>query len=166
MDKKAFSEHVARLAEIAAVLEKLPAEVRSQAFDILAPYATGGKLIEKPKDDDHRAGDDPDKSSEDFFASFNHDKPSDNVRLLAAYLYSQYGTAPFTVEELETLASDVGITVPERIDMTLRAAKEGGKSLFNSPSRGQFKPTVHGEACMKEQYKVKKGKKPKPAANE
>jgi hypothetical protein len=171
VDKKTFSERVARLEEIAAVLQKLPAEVRSQAFDVLAPYATGGKATssEKPKPNDSVRkpdDDDPDTERAEFFGAFDHDKPSDNLKLVAAYLYSQHGSTPFTAEELKTLADDVGITVPERIDMTLRQATVDGKSLFNNPSRGQFKPTVHGEAYMKKQYKVKKGKKPKPVTSE
>src|SRR5438132_4946013 len=63
-----------------------------------------------------------DETREEFFSAHNHDDPSDNVRLIAAYLYREYGTAPFTVKELEKLADNIGVTVPTRIDMTLKTA--------------------------------------------
>src|SRR6266446_5487493 len=100
---------------------------------------------------------------EEFFSAYNHDDPSDNVRLIAAYLYREHGVASFTTKEVKALAEEVGVTVPERIDMTLKQARKDGKNLFSSPSQGRFKATVHGEAYLKSEYKVKKGRKPKSA---
>jgi hypothetical protein len=30
-------------------------------------------------------------TEEEFFNAFNHDKPADNIRLIAAYFYREYG---------------------------------------------------------------------------
>ena len=168
MDDKVFKQRVARLERVAAVVEKLPTEIRAQAFSLLEPYVTGDVVPERlaPKRPHEAAEDTPenDDTREAFFGAHNHEDPSDNVRLLTAYLYREHGSAPYTVQELKTLADDVGVTVPERIDMTLRSAKEDGKKLYASSGRGLFKPTVHGEAHFKSQYNVKKGRKPKPVA--
>jgi len=59
----------------------------------------------------------------------------------------------------------VGLTVPQRLDKTLLNAKEKGKALFTRAGRGQFKPTVHGEKYLKEQYSVTKGTQKKPEEN-
>ena len=59
-------------------------------------------------------------------------------------------------------AKDVGITIPERVDLTFLSAKEKGKNLFARAGLGKFKPTVHGEAYLKTTYSVKKGKKTRP----
>jgi hypothetical protein len=57
------------------------------------------------------------------------------------------------------MADDAGVTIPDRLNMTLAAAVENGKQLFASAGRGLFKPTVHGEIYLKTTYGVKKGTK-------
>jgi len=101
-------------------------------------------------------------SREAFFAELKNGKPSDNALATAAYHYSQYGSTEFSVEEMRELADDVGVTVPERLDMTYVQAKRNGHRLFRRGGRGAFRPTVHGEAFFKEAYKVSKGTNRKP----
>jgi hypothetical protein len=84
------------------------------------------------------------------------------VKLIAAYLYNEYGSEPFSAEEVKNTSDDVGITIPARIDMTLLEAKDKGKKLFKKIGRGTYKPTVHGEAYLKEKYNVAKGTKRRP----
>lgn len=160
MDEKEFKSRTTRLEQVAKVIEKLPTEVRSEAFDLLKAWVTdqnpsspGKKATHKPK---HHDSDD---SEEAFFASFDHDKPADNARLIAAYFYREYGAEPFSTDEVRQKADSVGITIPARIDMTFQTAKEKGKKLFGRAGRGEFKPTVHGEAYLKVTYSVKKGTK-------
>ncbi len=80
---------------------------------------------------------------------------------IAAYHYSQYGKEPISYDEVRQIAGDVGLTIPERVDMTFKSAKEKGKSLFQNSGRGKTKPTVHGETYLKENFSVRKGKKKK-----
>jgi hypothetical protein len=47
MDEKAFKARVARLEEVGKVLEKLPAEVRASAFELLKGYV-GGEATAPP----------------------------------------------------------------------------------------------------------------------
>jgi hypothetical protein len=120
-------------------LEKLPSEIRQAAFELLQSYVTETstedveKMKEKEKDKIKLKGEW--KSKEDFFESFTHDKPADNIKLIAAYLYHEYGSEPFSIEE--------------------------GKKLFSKSGKGKFKPTVHGEAYLKTQYNITKGTKKK-----
>jgi hypothetical protein len=146
-------------------LEKLPSEIRQAAFELLQSYVTETstedveKMKEKEKDKIKLKGEW--KSKEDFFESSTHDKPADNIKLIAAYLYHEYGSEPFSIEEVKKISSDVGVTIPERPDMTLSAAIEKGKKLFSKSGKGKFKPTVHGEAYLKTQYNITKGTKKK-----
>ena len=120
---------------------------------------------ENGKDENHtgdKAGGKEERSPaadgrEAFFAGLKNGKPSDNALATAAYHYSQYGSAEFAVDEIRELANDVGVTVPERLDMTYLQAKRKGNRLFRRGGRGAFRPTVHGEAFFKETYKIKKG---------
>jgi len=171
MDIKAFEEAVARLKQVEEVVGKLSPEVRSQAFGLLAPYVSAPIGRSKSRGDgdndtdsggDDSQGDASDKGG--FFAKFSHDKPADNVRLLSAYLYNEYGSEAFATEEIKELATEVGITIPDRPDATLRVAKEGGKTLYVAAGRGKFRPTVHGEAYLKGTYSVRKGTKKRPPA--
>ena len=171
MDNQTFKDRVSRLKEISTVVEKLPPEIRGAAFELLEAYVTGdtdntdsGRTTKKQKAAHDRAGELSDPS--DFFGQFENLKPADNVRLVAAYFYREYGAQAFGVDELQKLADEVGVTVPDRVDMTLVAAVEKGKKLFTRAGRGQFKPTVHGELHLKSEYKVKKGNKQKATASE
>jgi hypothetical protein len=161
MDKATFTARSERLLEIAKLLEKLPSEIRSQAFALVSAYV-GGKAAAAEKteddDDDDAGGDTTDR--ETFFAGFTHDKPADNVKLIAAWWYSQHGNAVLSLDGLRALATDVGLTIPDRPVETLRQAAQEGKLLFKPAGRGKWGPTVHGEAYLKTTYKVKKGKKP------
>jgi len=165
LDERNFKERASRLKQVGTVIEGLPAEIRTAAFELLRDYISSDSAPEKKKESapakTHTAGE-GDDDREAFFSSFEHEKPADNVKLLAAYLYREYGAQPFKAEEIKKLGDDVGITVPGRVDMTMRQATAEGKKLFSSPARGMFKPTVHGEAYLKKQYSVKKGTKAKP----
>jgi hypothetical protein len=161
MDKENFKEYVARLEEVGSVLEKLPSEVRGAAFHMLEPYITGESPQTPANDLQARPSQVGGASIEaaEIFTKFAHDKPADNVKLIAAYFYSEYGAEPITTDDIRTQAREVGITIPDRPDATLNVAVSGGRKLFNSTGRGKFKVTVHGEAYLKETYGVKKGTK-------
>jgi hypothetical protein len=160
VDDKEFKTRADRLEQIGEVLERLPAEVRSVAFELLKSYVTE-RYSEAPAEKERakERNDVEDSSDEEFFSSFNHEKPADNARLIAAWFYREYGVEPFSVEDVSGKANAVGITIPSRLDMTFLSAKEKGKRLFARAGRGKFKPTVHGEANLKTNYSVKKGTK-------
>jgi hypothetical protein len=158
VDEKEFKERASRLQEIGKVLEKIPVGVQAEAFNLLKGYVAQHADAPVGK---HKAAREQDDSGDDadFFGKFDHDKPSDNVRLIAAHIFREYGSAPFSAEEVRSVATSVGITVPDRVDATLRQAAEKGHKLFASAGRGKFKPTVHGESHLKTTYQVRKGTK-------
>lgn len=165
MDTKEFKQRATKLSEIAKVLENLPPEIRECAFHLLEDYVTtqpDGGASKRVKGETASANS---ESREQFFSTFDQQKPAENAKLIAAYLYREYGAEPFCTEEVRQTAKDVGITVPARVDMTFTAAKEKGRNLFTRTSKGWFKPTVHGEAYIKLTYSVNKGtkKRPEPA---
>lgn len=168
MDEKQYNECVTRLVKVGKVIEKLPPEVRSAAFPLLESYiiATDDdstnshspkRVLKQTKKEDSKA-----LSMEEFFGAFPHDKPSDNVKLIAAFHYREFGTEPFSVDEVRQISSDVGVTIPQRIDMTMEQATINGKKLFARAGAGKFKVTVHGEAYLKTSYAVSKGTKKRP----
>jgi hypothetical protein len=167
VDQKEFRARADRLEQIAKVLDKLPPEVRSSAFELLKGYATEHRSQSGTKTESS----DVDKNTRDegdaaFFGAFDQGKPADNARLIAAYFYREYGAAPFSLDEVKQKATDVGITIPLRVDMTLLQAKEKGKKLFARAGTGKFKPTVHGEANLKATYGVRKGTKQREGGTE
>ena len=166
MDENTFQRWAEKLEKIGKLLEKLPSEIRLAAFELLQSYITDtsteggnkGRVKEKEKIKSKEDW----KRKEGLFSAFVHGKPADNVKLIAAHLYHEYGSEPFSAEEVKKISNDVGITIPERIDMTLLQAKDKGKKLFSKIGRGKYKPTVHGETYLKEKYSVKKGTGKKP----
>jgi hypothetical protein len=156
MNHDELREKADRLKEINEIIKQLEPEVRAAAFALLQNYvaATGERLKAKNSSDQETA---TPEDLEGFFSQFNTDKPADNALLVAAYHYSQYGSAVFGVDDLKSKATEVGLIMPERVDMTIRQARRDGKSLFQSGGRGIFKPTVHGELFFKNTFHVSKG---------
>jgi hypothetical protein len=172
MDDATFKERVKRLYEINKVVEKLDPAIRGQAFALLESYVGTGKVTSRkpeggrhPEEENEEQADttDLDADLEAFVAKFESDAPADNAKALAAFLYTRYGKAPFTAEEIDDLGKHAGLAVPERIDVILKGAKVKSKALFRQDGK-TFTPTVHGEAFFKDHYKVKKGKLPKPSS--
>lgn len=161
MEESAFRECVKRLQEVDEVIKKLDPAIRHDAFLLLAKYvekksASAGESVNEDKASNTVV--DPTQ----FLAKFAHDKPSDNVKLIAACFYSQFGKAPFTVHEVKSTAEEAGLTIPDDPAATLRMSTKEKKKLFRKTSSGAFAPTVHGEKFFKETYEVTKGTRKKP----
>lgn len=163
MDKKGFEAVEERLLEINKVIAKLDPSVRVAAFDFLKPYISGGTLP-APLADPKKQAPDPQPASDvtELIQKHGEGKPNDNINLLAAIWFADYGSTPFSLDYLRERATETGLTIPARPDMTLRTAKDKGKNLFASAARGLFKPTVVGEAFFKTTYNVRKGTKTPP----
>ena len=129
MKEEEYEDRVKKLQDVNGVITKLDPAIREHAFKLLEAYITGRKSKQtgEEKDDSNVDNDD---GMEAFFSKFDHEKPSDNALSIAAYHYSQYGKEPVSYDEVRQIASDVGLTIPERVDMTYKSAKEKGKSLF------------------------------------
>lgn len=159
MDEDQFNERATRLLAVSKIVEQVPAEIRSEAFGLLKNYVTGEEA-QTTQDSSRALGQaDNENIDTDLFTRFDHDKPADNAKLIAAYFFQEYGSQPFSVDDVKEMAARVGITIPERVDMTFANALENGKQLFTKAGRGRYRPTVHGEAYMKTTYEVKKGTK-------
>lgn len=156
-----------KLEEINKIITSLDAAIRAPAFDILVPYYFESAQLPhateraKPARPPRQTGKTP-SDPEQFFGAFDHGKPDDNVHLAVAWLYSQYGVFPIETKELKEVADKVGLTIPARPDATMRVARREGKKLYRKKGKG-YELTVHGEAYVKDTYKVKKGTQPRPA---
>jgi hypothetical protein len=160
LDKKTFGEVEGRLLEVNEVIKKLDESIRVAAFDFLKPYIAGGNIV-VPKDK-HAKGYDGAGGGTDDLATLieKHasDKPSHNAKLLSAYWYSQYGSAPFATKWVEDSAASAGLTIPDRVNMTFRKAQDKGKPVYEAlGNKGLVKPTITGEGYLKRTFEVKKG---------
>lgn len=149
----ADSEAETRRRAIQAAMTVLGDSPLSKAFDTREANPLG-----EARSDESEAG------PEAFFKRDGKLKPSDRAFLCAAYHFSIYGMAPFAVTELRKIAEDAGEILPDRVDKTLNQAASKGKKLFQSVSRGIFKPTVAGASYFKEEFDVKPGRQTKPEA--
>lgn len=167
MESNTFHERVKRLKEVNEVIEKLDPAIREGALSLLAEYVTGHPHKSKGGTGQEISTSEPldqsDTVASDLFAMHPDGKPSDNVVLIAAHLYSQYGAQSFKLDEIRSIADSVGITIPTSLDMTLKQAKRDGKPLFQHTGRNEYKPTVNGELYFKKTYQVPKGTKQHPA---
>lgn len=166
MEAKTFEEIRRRLIEVDKVIRRLDPAIRANAFELFNDYLKGGTHTHLSGEGKHKperpSGDDIDLRT--LVEKHGDAKPSDNAFLLTADWYHKYGSAPFTVANIKQAATSAGLTVPDRLDMTLTAAQNEGKKLFQSVGRGSFKPTVTGELYLKKTYTVTKGNGTPPAA--
>lgn len=170
MDEQEFKDRCKRLKEVNKVITDLDPAIRESAYSTLEQYVTGkpSQRQKAPKDDpDAKDGEQKDTSNlgRDKFIRAHHnkdDKPSDNVLLIAASHFREYGSEPLSYKEVDKIAANAGLTIPERLPMTFKQAKKAGKKTFKSAGRGKVCPTVHGEKRLKETYNITKGTKRKP----
>jgi hypothetical protein len=158
MDKNSFKDSVKRLEEISEVIKDLPTEIRADAFQILKSYVTGvdeSALSSEGSSDDQNIP----ESKIEFFEKHKSQKPADNLKLIVAWHYSQYGNSPISIDEIRGEAASIGLTIPDRPNDTLKNSQHKSKSLFTSAGHGKYKPTVHGESFFKKTFSVKKGTK-------
>ena len=115
------------------------------------------KKTEKAEEIEEISEDEEDK----FFKANSQKKPSDNVYLIFAWFYSQYGSVPISKKLIQQKASKVGLIIPNEPDATLRSAGKNTKPRFRKVEKG-YQLTVHGEIYLKEIFKVDKGTKEFP----
>jgi hypothetical protein len=96
-----------------------------------------------------------------FFNREGDMKPSDYAYLCAARHFSEFGTTPFSLAEIQEIAAEAGVVVPDRLDMTFKGAAKKGKKLFQPTGKGSFKPTAAGGLEFAERWKVRPGRKAK-----
>lgn len=187
MNDSELDEIVKRLKKVDKIIAELDPAIRAPAFATLQPWVVSrleeesgsvgtqkrraarratAKSRSMAEDKPIPVGDNSGLDRDAFFLKFNHDKPSDNALLVVAWHYNQYGLAPFSGDEIRKLGDDVGITLPERVDMTIANARHDGKTCFTRAGKNLFRPTVHGEARLKRTYGVKKGTIPKQQSDE
>lgn len=168
MDSNAFADTVKRLQEVNGVISKLDPAIRQDAFSLLKGYVSGQNQLAAARVKHQGSngsetriedGDIDLSDAEQFFTTHEGGKPSTNAYLCVAYLYSQYGANPFSMDDVRAVANQAGLTLPDRVDVTLAGAKKSGKPLFKRAGRGKLQPNVHGETYLKNTYGIAKGTK-------
>ena len=166
------------ITDLNNTISKLDPSVRARAFDILTDIAFEGTTTSSDDSTAPSAGKKSTRRSQsratkhstddlgEFIDGFEHDKPADNLKLLIAWLYSKYGKYPMSLDSLKKLATEAGLTIPDKPDMTLKTASAKKKPMFQSPRRSHYQITTSGELVLKEKYGVKKGTNPLPAEDE
>ena len=97
----------------------------------------------------------------------NVERPAEAVKAIAAWWFSQYGSAPITRANVEQIAEEIGVTIPDRPDNTMKGMKHDGRDVFRSAGRGALVPIrPHGELFFQTQYSVTKGRKPAPTGDD
>lgn len=160
MENEALEEVQKRLVEVNEVIEKIDPAIRASAFELFKDYIKSG-LGGGPKTKE--AASEIARSSPGganlatLIERHGNAKPSDNAFLLTADWYRQYGLTPFSLRVIRESAAAAGLTIPARLDKTLKQASEGGKKLYQQTGEGFFRPTVPGELYLKKTYSVAKG---------
>jgi hypothetical protein len=164
MDDQNFAQMTERLKQVNGVITKLDPAIKADAFSLLKGYISGDivppQVVGSTTTNGTGEESGPDLSeAEAFFTTHDGGKPADNAYLVAAYLYSQHGASPFSIDDVRAVATQAGLTLPERVDVTLGGGKKAGKQLFKRAGRGRLQPNVHGETYLRNTYNVTKGRK-------
>jgi hypothetical protein len=168
MDQGKFAETVKRLEEVDAVIKKLDPAIRSDAFGLLKGYVAGGRIsVDLPDDEDDELDEERTPKRQQrggaldvdaLVEEFETDKDVDNALLALAIYYGRHGRGPFKMTALKSIATELKLTVPDRLDMTFKAgAKKDGKEVLRKQADG-WKVTPSGETWLKTTYGVSRGK--------
>ncbi len=93
-----------------------------------------------------------------FFEPLDTKVPAHALEAIVAWYYAQNGPVVVTKTMVNDLADKVGLTIPQRSDMTLRVAKNEGKKLFVHFGKG-YKLTTAGELYIKKKIPNSEGEK-------
>lgn len=170
MNNDSIKDAEKKLASINKTIAGLDPSIRAAAFEVLAPlyfedYEPGHDGSATPKGRKHKPKPQQQEDCVQFLEEREHDKPKDNVHLIMAWLYSQYGVAVISIKEIRKCAAEASVTIPDRPDNLMRVAKHKGKIIYKQKDKG-WRISVNGEAFVKETYDVKKGKKPRPSGDD
>ena len=157
-----------RMREVEGAVMELDESVRAVAFSMMEGYVLSGQVGANSVAlrGRHEADSTEPEALSDFFETRDVSKPAEAVMAITAYLFQQFGSEPFSPQEIRDIADEVGLTVPQRIDMTVKSAKKNGKPIFRSVERGKYAPTVFGEATLKADHNVTKGRRKRAATRE
>jgi hypothetical protein len=151
--------------QIVTILANEDSETRKRAINA-ALALLGETLSNQGSVEDESALDEDDEAKlVVFFNRSEKLKPAESAYLCAAYHYSKYGPAAFSLDELRNIAKETGVVLPDRLDMTLKQAGNGGKKLFQSAGRDAYKPTASAGVLFNERWAVKPGKAAKKSAS-
>lgn len=101
-----------------------------------------------------------------FFNREEEMRPADNAYLCSAYHYGLYGTVAFSLNDLRSIASEAGVVLPDRLDMTLKQAGTKGKKLFLTAGKDAYRPTATAGLYFKERFGVTPGRRSKSNQDE
>ncbi len=147
MNKPAKSKNVDALNNVVMALEPLPMEERKRvisaasAFLLDSVLPSGGKTLDPivtPRVGSHSAA---------KIISENSNLRPGHKAAIVAYDFAKQNE--FTLDELRKHYEDIGITPPDRFDMTLKSAVVKGNKLFKSPGRNCYALTFHGQELAK-----------------
>ena len=153
--------------KIVNLLIKEDSETRRRTIEA-AMMLLGEKPLTIQSSDQSRRLASSEETNPDLGQFFNRGeklKPSDSAQLCAAYHYSLYGVAAFSLDDIRAIAADAGVVLPDRLDMTFSSATHAGKKLFQSVGRGSVKPTAAAGVAFNERWGVKPGRRVKAAAD-
>lgn len=159
MREKSLDGIKKRVLKINSIIKGLDPAIKLPVFEMLKSYINTSTIeIKHTGTDGNGEGGtnlDDTQGVREFYSKHQPDKPSDRAQILAAWIYRNRGSQPFTLKEVEELFDKVGEGRPTRLDMTFKAAQRKGKKLFQSAGRGKLRPNVHGENYFKELFKGK-----------
>lgn len=167
MSAETFEETKKLILDINEVVSAVDSTIKQPVFDILVGRFLSKSKGEHPNKNKQQSEDNSDVVAPDtsdlgtFISAFDTKKPVDALMVLVAWLYSQYGSYAMSLKEIKELGDSCGLTLPARMDMTLRQAKSKGKNQFIQQAKA-WKLTVSGELAIKEAYGVTKGTTPLP----
>lgn len=145
-----------RLVEL---LAKVPSESRRRAISA-AMTMLGEEHLERAGAGAGTARRSDNEVSSDLGTLFSSDeklRPSENAYLCAGYHYSRYGNAAFSLDDVRAIASEAGVVLPDRLDMTLKQAGKSGKRLFQAAGRDAYRPTAAAGLLFKERWNIRPG---------
>lgn len=142
---------VERLSEVNQIIARFDETIRRDVFALLVPLVLGKTEARQETTEQGN----PDLSS--FFTVGQSDTPANTVHRVIAFLYARSGPE-LSLSDIREVAADVGLTLPERLDVTVSGAQRSGKPLYRSLGKGGYRVTVHGASFLEAEYHVKRGR--------
>ena len=154
MEQKAKKiSHVDKLSVVIKALEPLEAEERKKILSAANAYLLGGACASGgsggPGFLSGAGSGEISSKLGDILKKNDNLRPGHKAAVVAFHRMKSNRTDKLSLDELRQLYDDIGLTPPDRLDMTIRSAISDGNKLFKRMGQGFYGLTYHGQELAK-----------------
>ena len=149
-DKQSKINHIEALNTVIRALEPLAVDERKKVLSATGAFFSENIPVDsREQESGFSSGGTKSRNIGGIIAKNSNLRPGQKAAVVAYNLMKKNGATQFKLNELRELYTDIGLTPPDRFDMTLKSAVIKSNKLFKTVGRDAYALTFHGQELGK-----------------